>query len=109
SPRRTCGAGCRPRHATACWATSRSWWHASWASAPVRRRRSAMTAVLPRSLPAVYGGERFPEKVQPGHRERLAVVYVRQSTAQQVLEHRESTRLQYGLTTRALELGWAEA
>jgi hypothetical protein len=41
------------------------------------------------------------------HRDRLAVVYVRQSTPQQVLEHGESTRLQYGLTTRAVELGWA--
>jgi DNA invertase Pin-like site-specific DNA recombinase len=49
------------------------------------------------------------EKVQPWHRDRLAVVYVRQSTAQQVLDHQESTRLQYGLTTRAVELGWAEA
>src|SRR2546429_14299 len=47
------------------------------------------------------------EKVQPWHRERLAVVYVRQSTAQQVLEHQESTRLQYGLAGRARALGWA--
>jgi len=45
--------------------------------------------------------------VQPWHQDRLAVVYVRQSTAQQVLEHQESTRLQYGLTTRAQALGWA--
>ena len=34
-----------------------------------------------------------PEKVRPWHRDRLAVVYVRQSTAQQVLIHQESTRL----------------
>jgi len=47
------------------------------------------------------------EKVQPWHHDRLAVVYVRQSTPQQVLEHQESTRLQYGLTTRAQALGWA--
>src|SRR3954462_11894271 len=47
------------------------------------------------------------EKVLPWHRDRLAVVYVRQSTAQQVLDHQESTRLQYGLVTRARELGWA--
>ena len=38
------------------------------------------------------------EKVHPWHRERLAVVYVRQSTPQQVLDHQESTRLQYGLS-----------
>jgi len=34
------------------------------------------------------------------------VVYVRQSTQQQVLEHRESTALQYGLRSRAIEWGW---
>jgi len=45
-------------------------------------------------------------KVQPHHRERLAVVYVRQSTAQQVLEHRESTALQYRLRDRAIDWGW---
>jgi DNA invertase Pin-like site-specific DNA recombinase len=41
--------------------------------------------------------------------ERLAVVYVRQSTMQQVLEHQESTRLQYGLVRRAVAWGWPEA
>jgi len=46
-------------------------------------------------------------KVRPRHRDRLAVVYVRQSTPQQVIDHGESTRLQYGLTARAVELGWA--
>jgi len=47
------------------------------------------------------------EKVQAEHRDRLAEVYVRQSTPQQVLDHQESTRLQYGLRTQAQELGWA--
>jgi DNA invertase Pin-like site-specific DNA recombinase len=46
------------------------------------------------------------EKLRPFHRERLAVVYVRQSTAQQVLDHQESTRIQYGLVNRAQALGW---
>jgi DNA invertase Pin-like site-specific DNA recombinase len=46
------------------------------------------------------------EKLRAFHRERLAVVYVRQSTAQQVLNHQESTRLQYGLVSRAQALGW---
>src|SRR5437773_1646959 len=45
-------------------------------------------------------------KIQPHHRERLAVVYVRQSTLQQVREHVESTALQYQLARRAIELGW---
>ncbi|MEM0978998.1 MAG: recombinase family protein [Cyanobacteria bacterium P01_H01_bin.58] len=46
------------------------------------------------------------EKIQPYHLERLAVVYVRQSSMQQVVQHQESTRLQYGLVDRALALGW---
>ncbi len=46
------------------------------------------------------------EKLHAWHRERLAVVYVRQSTPQQVLDHQESTRLQYGLVSRAQALGW---
>jgi DNA invertase Pin-like site-specific DNA recombinase len=49
------------------------------------------------------------EKVRPWHRDRLAAVYVRQSTAQQVRAHQESTRLQYGLAARAQALGWAAA
>ncbi len=47
------------------------------------------------------------QKVQPWHLDHLAVVYVRQSSPQQVLHHQESTRLQYGLTIRAQDLGWA--
>jgi hypothetical protein len=46
-------------------------------------------------------------EVQPWHRDRLAVIYVRQSTAAQVQDHAESTRLQYGLAGRAVALGWA--
>jgi len=49
--------------------------------------------------------ERRSEKVQSWQRDRLALVYVRQSTPQQVHDHQESTRLQYGLTGRAQDLG----
>src|SRR5829696_889659 len=45
-------------------------------------------------------------KIAARHRERLAVVYVRQSTRQQVVGHQESTRLQYALVDRAVALGW---
>src|SRR5690348_18457644 len=45
-------------------------------------------------------------KIQGWHRDRLAAVYVRQSSRQQVLDHGESTRLQYGLKDRAVALGW---
>jgi DNA invertase Pin-like site-specific DNA recombinase len=48
-------------------------------------------------------------KITAGHRDRLAVVYVRQSTRRQVLENTESTRLQYGLAERATALGWARS
>src|SRR5260370_4765485 len=47
-------------------------------------------------------------KVFSRHLDRLAVVYVRQSSARQVLENRESTQLQYRLQDRAVALGWAE-
>src|SRR5262245_56454273 len=42
-----------------------------------------------------------PDKVQPWHLERLALVYVRQSSPQQVVEHKESAARQYGLVHRA--------
>lgn len=47
------------------------------------------------------------EKLTPEHLERLAVVYVRQSTLQQVMDHQESTRIQYGLANRAAAWGWS--
>ncbi|MBV8432341.1 MAG: recombinase family protein [Solirubrobacterales bacterium] len=46
-------------------------------------------------------------KIQAQHLRRLAIVYVRQSSPQQVLHHRESTALQYDLRRYAVELGWA--
>lgn len=48
-------------------------------------------------------------KVRPAHLDRLAVVYVRQSTRKQVVENQESTRLQYALAERAVTLGWARS
>jgi len=45
-------------------------------------------------------------KVQPYHRDRLAIVYIRQSTLQQVERHNESTKLQYALQEKAYGLGW---
>ena len=49
------------------------------------------------------------DKIRAEHRDRAAVVYVRQSTRQQVIEHSESTRLQYALVDRAVTLGWARS
>jgi DNA invertase Pin-like site-specific DNA recombinase len=48
----------------------------------------------------------LPEKVRARHRDRQAIVYVRQSSLRQVEQNRESTRLQYGLADRACRLGW---
>lgn len=45
-------------------------------------------------------------KIQNHHLDRHAIVYVRQSTMQQVERNQESTRLQYGLVTKAAHLGW---
>jgi hypothetical protein len=58
-----------------------------------------MSPTLPSTVP------RLPDKIRPRHRERLAVVYVRQSTLRQVQQHGESTRLQYALADRARQLG----
>jgi len=63
--------------------------------------------VIPVTVTTTARWERREGKIQSWHLDRLAVVYVRQSTPQQVLDHTESTRLQYGLTQRAVELGWA--
>jgi DNA invertase Pin-like site-specific DNA recombinase len=45
-------------------------------------------------------------KLRPWHLDRLAIVYVRQSTPQQVVDHKESTARQYALADRAVALGW---
>jgi DNA invertase Pin-like site-specific DNA recombinase len=46
-------------------------------------------------------------KVTPSHTQRVAYVYIRQSTPAQVEHHRESTARQYALAERARALGWA--
>src|SRR5437764_8955689 len=47
-------------------------------------------------------------KVRPWHLQRKAIVYIRQSAPQQVLDHRESADRQYGLVHRAAALGWPQ-
>jgi DNA invertase Pin-like site-specific DNA recombinase len=46
-------------------------------------------------------------KIRPDHLERLAFVYVRQSTLFQVRENTASTARQYDLAQRAEDLGWS--
>lgn len=45
-------------------------------------------------------------KITADHLARCAFVYVRQSTADQLLHNHESRRRQYGLADRARQLGW---
>ena len=46
-------------------------------------------------------------KISGIHRDRLAAIYLRQSSMAQVREHTESTTRQYGLAEEAVRLGWA--
>lgn len=46
------------------------------------------------------------ERLTTAHRAKLAYVYVRQSSLNQVRQHQESTQLQYRLVDRAIGLGW---
>jgi DNA invertase Pin-like site-specific DNA recombinase len=48
------------------------------------------------------------DKVHPHHLERKAILYVRQSSAHQVLHNRESSALQYAMRDRLTALGWSE-
>jgi len=48
------------------------------------------------------------QKITSHQLQRLACLYVRQSTLQQVIENSESTARQYALQTRALALGWSD-
>ena len=46
------------------------------------------------------------QKIESSHLDRLAVVYLRQSTPRQVREHFRSTERQYALAEEAARLGW---
>jgi DNA invertase Pin-like site-specific DNA recombinase len=48
------------------------------------------------------------DKVHPHHLARKALLYVRQSSAHQVLHNRESSALQYAMRDRLTALGWSE-
>jgi DNA invertase Pin-like site-specific DNA recombinase len=45
-------------------------------------------------------------KIQPEHLDRVAVIYVRQSSLMQVRDNTASTMRQYDLVQRAMSLGW---
>ena len=54
-----------------------------------------------------HGVSFVPGKIAERHLQRLAYVYVRQSSPKQVLHHRESQVNQYQLVQRAESLGWS--
>jgi DNA invertase Pin-like site-specific DNA recombinase len=48
------------------------------------------------------------DKIKPHHLERKAILYVRQSSAHQVIHNRESRSLQYAMRERLSVLGWSD-
>ena len=74
-----------------------------------RKQHAVMTTPAPtRTSPAaaVPLGLRATSKIRDIHLDRLAIVYVRQSSPQQVAENRESRERQYALADFARRLGW---
>src|SRR5207245_8417326 len=89
-PRRRCGSNSTPlnrRRSFGAWLCS--------SSRPPSRRRTLRSKAMSEHA-----------KIKPSHLSRIAIVYVRQSSAAQVEHNRESTARQYGLTQRAAALGW---
>jgi DNA invertase Pin-like site-specific DNA recombinase len=79
--------------------------------AKVRTPHSAEPPVaappLPPPLPGAAPAPFRSAKILDAHLDRLAVVYIRQSSPHQVLHNRESRERQYALVERALALGWS--
>ena len=75
--------------------------------APLLEQRPPAAASDDRS-PADIPLSLMSSKIRDWHRQRKAVVYIRQSTPQQVMEHRESADRQYALVQRAFSLGWSK-
>lgn len=79
------------------------------ATLPITARNKSQTSSrLYPSTTTVPGGALRSDKIVDEHLQRKAIVYVRQSTQHQVIEHRESTARQYALADRALVLGWPQ-
>jgi DNA invertase Pin-like site-specific DNA recombinase len=74
---------------------------AEFTSAPPTPTSPSCPVVLPAHLLAARAA-----KVRDHHLARKAIVYIRQSSPQQVAEHKESTARQYALADVAVALGW---
>src|SRR6201992_3006100 len=66
-------------------------------------REGVPTGATPTAMTLGLGSA---SKIRDQHRDRLAIVYVRQSSPHQVLENRESRERQYALAQFAQRLGW---
>src|SRR5262245_19140098 len=66
--------------------------------------RSPVAACPPRTPSAAPG--RRSAALSDRHLSKLAIVYIRQSGAQQIFDHQESRRRQYALADYAATLGW---
>src|SRR5271157_3239667 len=73
-------------------------------SNPDATGRSPADPTLPRST-SIGAGRRFTA-ISDRHLSRLAIVYVRQSSTQQIFDHQESRERQYALADYAAALGW---
>ena len=71
-------------------------------------RDSAVTRLPATSLPVMQPAPYVSSKLTREHLLRSAILYVRQSTGQQLRDHQESTSRQYGLTERLLAFGWPQ-
>ncbi len=72
-------------------------------------RTPAPSALISQAGPVIVPAHLLalrPAKIRDHHLDRKAIVYVRQSSPQQVLEHKESTARQYALADVAVALGW---
>ena len=67
----------------------------------------AVAVVANMAAAALRATMRGAEKITAGHRERTAIVYIRQSSLAQVRDESESTARQYALADEAVRLGWA--
>jgi DNA invertase Pin-like site-specific DNA recombinase len=66
--------------------------------------RSPVASTLPRTHAAALG--RRSASLSDQHLSKLAIVYVRQSSTQQIFDHQESRARQYALADDAARLGW---
>jgi DNA invertase Pin-like site-specific DNA recombinase len=73
-------------------------------SSPDVTDRSPGAATLPAAHPAAPGRRSAP--LSDRHLSKLAIVYVRQSSAQQIFDHQQSRQRQYALADYAALLGW---